>query len=190
MTKKTLLANYDIGPAQLLNQGMEAEVYMLGMSVCSSSTPALARALVQTLQHFYAALDRQALTYALPEILAVETQDAFTVVIERRLVGRPLSELVAECKPARLTELLPRYLLAVLGWDNYQCRRIETLQTVRCGGHQQHGPGRLAPLFGALFDGHPTSAGSLFCARCRGVPLRKVTQMQTILTTPYEGRTL
>ncbi|HRW08696.1 MAG TPA: aminoglycoside phosphotransferase family protein [Caldilineaceae bacterium] len=114
-SKKRLLADYGIDPAELLNRGMEAEVYALDdervLKLYHAATPI---ANLQTLQHFYATLTRQQLSYALPVIQSIEQQEGLVVVVEKRLHGQPLATLVAAWDPQALDELLARYLHAVV----------------------------------------------------------------------------
>lgn len=114
MEKSALLHTYQITASEPLNRGMEAEVYALDeRRVLKLYTNSTSRTDLQTLQHFYTALDGSGLTYALPEILQITPHGDYTIVIEKQLYGQPLSELSATRDPHHMDELLERYLTAV-----------------------------------------------------------------------------
>lgn len=183
-----LLNRYGITAAQPFNSGMEAEVYALSsdkvLKLYRASTPL---ADLQTLQQFYSTLDRAALPYALPEILQIEPQGHDTVVIEKRLHGRPLSGLVAERPPNQLEDLLKQYLTAVhelaqVGMppaaDRYKLFDREGI-SVRTDGDWHHFLQRY--LSTKLRESNPYFARDVDDYRA------KVQRLQSILAVPYAG---
>ncbi|MCB0063279.1 MAG: aminoglycoside phosphotransferase family protein, partial [Caldilineaceae bacterium] len=112
--KAAILGRYGISTTEPLHSGMEAEVYALDDTTVLKLYPqTTTTANLETLQRFYASLVDATLSYALPEIHKVEEYGSYTVVLEKRLHGRPLSALVAERPPDQLGDLPARYIAAV-----------------------------------------------------------------------------
>lgn len=66
-------------------------------------------AYMQRLEHFYRAIDRRGLPFALPEILEVSADLGYVVVRERRLHGTNLQTLLPTLTPAQLATVMERY---------------------------------------------------------------------------------
>lgn len=114
MTKTTILRTYGISATEPLYSGMEAEVYPLdGEWMLKLYRDVTTATELQGLQHFYASLDQATLSYALPQIEQIREHGDYTVVIERRLQGRPLADLLAGCSADQLDEHMERYITAV-----------------------------------------------------------------------------
>lgn len=114
IAKHAILARYRLSAADFLSQGMEAEVYAYGTDNVLKLYPRSASLEnLRLLQTFYNSLDRSVLSYALPQIRQIHDQGTYIVVIETRLSGRPLAEVIAST-PNQLETLLPLYVAAVL----------------------------------------------------------------------------
>lgn len=112
--KHELLKAYGVLPEDRLSRGMEAEVYALGEdAVLKLYGESTAVADLRALQHFYNQLDRTKLAYALPNIQRTKQNGNDTAVIEARLAGQPLADLVALGQADQSDKLLQIYVTAV-----------------------------------------------------------------------------
>lgn len=109
-----IIKSFGIDTPKLLNSGMEAKVYALDdkkvIKLYHSSTSLMD---LQTLASFYRQLDRSPLSYALPNIKHIETHGRYTVAIEERLSGQPLTNLISRSHPKELNGIFENYLAAV-----------------------------------------------------------------------------
>lgn len=109
---------------------MESEVYAYGVDTVLKLYTGTARlAELLTLQDFYDSLDRQLVPYALPRIHEVIQEDGFIAIVEQRLTGIALSEVLPMLTPSQLDTSMHRYLTAALElarihvpstWDRYK----------------------------------------------------------------------
>lgn len=99
--KQKILAWHGVEPSHLIGSGMEAEVYELGEdAVLKLYDSATISDDLQALREFYDQLDDAVLSYSLPKIRQVEQQDGYTVVVEKRLSGQPLADVVKKHQAA------------------------------------------------------------------------------------------
>lgn len=106
----TLLQKYQLTPDDYLGRGMEAQVYRYGPDeVLKIYRQPCDMAYMQRLEHFYRAIDRRGLPFALPEILEVSADLGYVVVRERRLHGTNLQTLLPTLTPAQLATVMHRY---------------------------------------------------------------------------------
>lgn len=187
--KEELLLAHGSAPHQLLDRGMEAEVYALDdMRVLKLYHHLPAPATVHILQRFYQSLDPNPLPYALPMILAIEEQGDYTVVIERRLQGRPLAALIAEQESQLLDDtFLVRYILAVLALrtitmppttERYKLFDIENISSRTDGDWHR--------FLLRYFTKKQQELAPYFCRDVADYAF-KAQQMQQLLSTPYAG---
>ncbi|MCX6049497.1 MAG: aminoglycoside phosphotransferase family protein [Chloroflexi bacterium] len=112
---QTILQRYNLTPADLLGQGMEATVYRYDPAhvlKIYQGTANLER--LQTLQTFYTALDPRAAQLQLPQILELEQVDGALLTIEKYFPGRPMAAIVAQATAQQLPQLFDAYLQAAL----------------------------------------------------------------------------
>ena len=93
--RRAILDRYGIGPDAFLGRGGEANVFALDpervLRLHRSSDPAAGARYVRRIGALYDRLDRDAVPFALPQVLEVHEEDV-SWSIERRLAGRPLDE--------------------------------------------------------------------------------------------------
>ena len=114
-TKELILQRYGLSPKDLIQKGMEAEVYVIDSDTLLklySTTTKLAD--LTTLQKFYAMIDPSALSYALPYIESVAVEGDICISIERRLPGDPMSEKLSTLTKRQMDRTMQAYLAAAL----------------------------------------------------------------------------
>ena len=113
--KQKILALHSVEPSHLIGRGMEAEVYALGDdAVLKLYDSATFSDDLQALREFYDQLDDSVLSYSLPKIRQVEQHNEYTVVVEKRLSGQPLADVVESHQAAgQLYTLFGIYVSAV-----------------------------------------------------------------------------
>ena len=109
-----MLARYGLTEANLIARGMEAEVYACGDEVVLKLYRGAPLAVLTRLQAIYAALERDRLSYALPDIVWISDEGEYHVVLERRWPGEPLSVRVSRTPTAALEPLFAHYVDALL----------------------------------------------------------------------------
>lgn len=113
--KQAILAFYNLTSTNLLNQGMEAEVYAYGTDhvlKLYSRTASLER--LRILQTFYKELERGALSYTLPQILEIHDHGEYIAVVEPRLPGHPLADIITGSAPNHIQIFFSTYVAATL----------------------------------------------------------------------------
>lgn len=113
--KALLLQKYGLSPADLLRQGMEAEVYALGPDAVLKlyqGTTTLAH--LTTLQNFYNTLQPSPLAYALPHIQTVAAEGDICLSIERHLPGTPMAAILPTLGKEQIDHVMRAYLAAAL----------------------------------------------------------------------------
>lgn len=114
-SRQSVLSKYGLNEADFLARGMEAEVYRYGAdAVLKIYGLTTSSASLRQLQYFYATINRSSLSYALPSILHVADESAYTVTIEKRLAGTPLAERIKSIQPQQLESLFTSYIRVVL----------------------------------------------------------------------------
>src|SRR5215216_3557789 len=136
-SKQSILQKYGLSAGDLIQKGMEAEVYALGDNALLKlyiNTTNLAH--LRTLQEFYAAIDSSALSYSLPFICSVSEQDGICISVERRLPGIPMSAILPSLSKTQMDFMMHTYLAAALelgrvrippGFDRYRLFDIDSM---------------------------------------------------------------
>jgi putative membrane protein len=93
--RRAILDRYGIGPDDFLGRGGEANVFALDaervLRLHRSSDPAASADYTRRIGALYDQLDRDAVPFALPQVLEVH-EDEVSWSIERRVAGRPLDQ--------------------------------------------------------------------------------------------------
>ena len=185
--KAAVLRKYGLTSADLLSQGMEAEVY-----ACDPGTllklyrGAGCLADLSMLRDFYARLERGGLSYALPTIQQVSVEGEFCVSIEPRMPGVPLSNLLPGLEQAQMDAAMHTYLSALM--------ELSLLPLPEFERYLLFDPHRLSGCaegdyhhFLARWLAHKLAQVAPHLGRDVSDFERKVQQMTTILTQPYTG---
>jgi Ser/Thr protein kinase RdoA (MazF antagonist) len=108
--RDALLARHGIGAGDELGQGGEAVVYALDAERVLRAHRHEAAAHAERIGELYAAVERTAVPFALPEILEVHGDGEISWSIERRLPGRPFDELLRHLTGADRVRALDSYV--------------------------------------------------------------------------------
>ena len=109
------LARFHVDASAWMATGTEAEVYRLPNDRVLKLYADPARlAKLETLQRFYASLDRSGVTFALPQILEIRVVRGLLAVCERRIDGRPLSEVLTSLTPEATLRARERSIVAAI----------------------------------------------------------------------------
>ena len=111
--KLSILQQFGLTSENQLSRGMEAEVYGYGNDrVVKLYADHKHLVHLQTLQTFYNAINRKALSYELPHIESVAVQGNFCVSIERFLRGRGMDTILPTLGRGELNQMMVTYLNA------------------------------------------------------------------------------
>jgi Ser/Thr protein kinase RdoA (MazF antagonist) len=118
-TRQTILQKLGLSPKELIQKGVEAEVYAMGTDSVLKLYPGTTNlAHLTTLKNFYASLDRSAISYSLPYIQTVAAEGDICISIERRLPGTPMSEVLPMLTKKQMDGMMQAYLAAALELTN------------------------------------------------------------------------
>ena len=111
--KLTILQQFGLTSENRLSSGMEAEVYRYGKDrVVKLYADHKHLVHLQTLQTFYNAITREALSYELPHIESIAVQGNYSVSIERYMQGRPMDLVLPTIGRDKLEQTMVLYLNA------------------------------------------------------------------------------
>src|SRR5215208_6631607 len=113
--KQSILQRYGLSTGDMIQKGMEAEVYILGEDTLLKlyiQTTTLAH--LRMLQQFYASIDASGLSYSLPSIHSVTEEDGVCISIERRLAGATMSMILPSLTKKQMDSVMQTYLAAAL----------------------------------------------------------------------------
>ena len=109
------LARFQADASAWIAKGTEAEVYRLTNDrVLKLYADASRLTKLETLQRFYASLDRSGVRFALPQILEVSVVRGLLAVCERRIEGSPLAEVLTSLTPEATLLARERYIDAAI----------------------------------------------------------------------------
>ncbi len=105
-----LLQQHGLSRADKIGEGGESEVFALGVTRVLRVHRREAGDYTRRIGELYAALDRSAVPFALPEVLEVESDGEVSWSIERRLPGRPLDSSLGSLRGADRNRALCGYI--------------------------------------------------------------------------------
>jgi len=109
--RRQVLADFDIPPGELLAVGTEAEVYALGETTILKLYAGASRlAYLETLKKLYENLDPHSSGLKLPQIQHIAPYEDLIAVIETRLEGEPLENLLPSLHGGALERAETLYL--------------------------------------------------------------------------------
>jgi hypothetical protein len=114
-TKGFILQKYGLLPHDVIQKGMEAEVYGMGSEmVLKLYTGTTHLEHLTTLKDFYASIDHPVVSYALPYIHTVAAEGDLCISIERLLPGTPMSASLPALTKRQMDQMMETYLSAAL----------------------------------------------------------------------------
>lgn len=137
LARQNVLASFGLAQAQPLAVGTEAEVYeldqhhLLKLYADPGRLPHL-----EKLHHFYQNIDTRHTSLTLPIIVSLTPQDGLVAVVEQRLAGIPLENLLPTLEPAAVEQAEKLYIDAVFQLKNLQLLTPPTTYLLFDG--QQH----------------------------------------------------
>lgn len=121
LARQNVLASFGLAQAQPLAVGTEAEVYELDQHHLLKLYSAPGRLPhLEKLHHFYQNIDTSHTSLTLPIIVSLTPQDGLVAVVEQRLAGVPLENLLPTLEPAAVEKAEKLYLDAVFQLKNLQ----------------------------------------------------------------------
>lgn len=115
VTKQVILQKYGVSSNELIQKGMEAEVYAIGTdAVLKLYIGTTNLAYLTTLQKFYASLSQFVLSYSFPYIQTVAAEGDICISIERQLSGTPMSAILPTLTKEQMDSIMRIYLDAAL----------------------------------------------------------------------------